>query len=713
MTRYGWFLLFLTPSWALGAALEVDLVVGAAAPPLEKTAAAEVAAHLKRIYQAETRLTDQLRTDATQVILIGSPRTNPHMSRWAQSWPQLSEQGHCLRTVVWNDRPALLVGGGSPAATLWAAAEFAHRLGVRPLLFGDLDPVEPSQLTLAGYDVVLEPSIRVRAWRCDYDSPAGFASWGSADQQQFIRQLAQLKYNRLVLAVRPWQPFVDFEVNGVRKQSAELWSVGTLPVDGDTAGRRVFAGAKRFENPEFAGRETYAERLVAGQKLLASLIETAHAWGMTVGLRLAPLEFPAEFRMALPEGAVEGERTSATIVPGPGLLPNDDGWRLAVAAQLRAYANAYPQLDAFYLSVRGARGGSRHGEAAWQLLSQGDASAGLPPSQKLLRTARGGDRTDGDASEKELQGDLVALAVLRGAGRDSAWRARPDGGRREVWLADVHESLVPYLAQILPDSTGLVATSPGTPSPKGVPRLLAMDLGQTGAGLLPQTSHSQLLARLRQLSEAGGEGFEVSGRFVGDVDLGAYLLGRGAFEREWTVADAARSLLTPVSGEEVSDRVLKALDLIEHAAATLGEHDPSLGQAAPDMVVKHLQRAEAPPDWWQSARDDYLNAMNEMYRANTRARAGGRALTLYLARRAEFGFVYLSALESVRKAAAAKQGGDSELQLTSLETAVDGMNDALSALAAVTRSNTDRGIIAVLNQYGYRPLVRELEALDQ
>ena len=40
------------------------------------------------------------------------------------------------------------------------------------------------------------------------------------------------------------------------------------------------------------------------------------------------------------------------------------------------------------------------------------------------------------------------------------------------------------------------------------------------------------------------------------------------------------------------------------------------------------------------------------------------------------------------------------------------MLDALNAQAAVARSNSDRGVIAVLNEYGYRPLLKELEAAE-
>ena len=70
----------------------------------------------------------------------------------------------------------------------------------------------------------------------------------------------------------------------------------------------------------------------------------------------------------------------------------------------------------------------------------------------------------------------------------------------------------------------------------------------------------------------------------------------------------------------------------------------------------------------------------------------------------------LNCVEAVRKAGIAKAKGDRETQLAELEKAVESLHTALNALAAVARSNSDRGVIAVLNEYGYRPLKKELEA---
>jgi len=72
----------------------------------------------------------------------------------------------------------------------------------------------------------------------------------------------------------------------------------------------------------------------------------------------------------------------------------------------------------------------------------------------------------------------------------------------------------------------------------------------------------------------------------------------------------------------------------------------------------------------------------------------------------------MNAVEALRKAAIAKQAGKKDEQIAELEKALDSITGACNAMAAVARSNSDRGIIAVMNEYGYRPVTKLLEAAD-
>ena len=66
----------------------------------------------------------------------------------------------------------------------------------------------------------------------------------------------------------------------------------------------------------------------------------------------------------------------------------------------------------------------------------------------------------------------------------------------------------------------------------------------------------------------------------------------------------------------------------------------------------------------------------------------------------------------VQLAGAAKRSGDSEAQLEQLEAAVEAMYNALHALGEVAADQSDRGVIAVLAEFGYRPLVAEFEKVQ-
>ncbi len=171
-------------------------------------------------------------------------------------------------------------------------------------------------------------------------------------------------------------------------------------------------------------------------------------------------------------------------------------------------------------------------------------------------------------------------------------------------------------------------------------------------------------------------------------------------------------LLTRVCGEEVSVRVAKAFRELSAAEERIGANDETLDVLDPGMLTRHYDSDEPPPAWWGEVRTNYLNAMSEMYRANTRAREGGRQFTLWYARRFEFGFEYMNAVEALRRAGIAKRQGNRDEQIAELEKALDSITNACNAMAAVARSQSDRGAIAVMNEYGYRPVTKLLEAAD-
>lgn len=177
------------------------------------------------------------------------------------------------------------------------------------------------------------------------------------------------------------------------------------------------------------------------------------------------------------------------------------------------------------------------------------------------------------------------------------------------------------------------------------------------------------------------------------------VLPKNDFTSEKTLSD----FVTPMCGEGVAERMWLGFQAIDQASQLITKNDPQLGIPAPDMLLRHLNAKGPVPEWLTQVKAHYLTAMNEMFRANTRAREGSRSFTLYNAKRLEFTFHFISAIESLYKS------HDETTRAASLEAAMDSIYNSLNSWSDVARDSTDRGAIALLNEYGYRPLVKTIK----
>jgi hypothetical protein len=701
------------------------VVVGPEAPRLERFAADELASQFQRLFDANVQIATMAPPDAKQIVLIGSPATNPAVAAAVgPRWPKLSDQGHLLRSVVHEGRNLLVAGGGSPVATLWAVYELGHRFGMRYLLHGDVMPVERPALELAGFDIVLEPALRIRTWRTINDFAIGPESWGLAEQRGLIAQLAKLKFNRILLSLYPWQPFVHYEFGGVRKQTGLLWYGWQYPVDGDTAGRAVFRGARFFENADFVGKTTYDERTRAGIALARGVIDSAHELGMSAAIGISPLEFPREFAAALPDAKTIHQLENLTIGPGPRQPPDDPLLRQLVAAQLRAYIDTYPAVDALYLSLPEFPDWVEHHERAWQRLDARTGIGRYTDLRRLTESARTRKRiASGERGVQALRGNIAALDFFAHLLAEPKLLERKDGRAVAVAVVGIDPALFPVLDKALPPGAGavhfvdytarrvathrdLLALVPA----RSVPSDLILTLADDNVGVLPQLATSDLHALVGQLHGLDWQGYSTRYWMPGDLNPSLHYLARAAFDPQLTPQAAYDDWVTPICGSGVAERVVKAFECIEQATHLIDEHDIGFTFPVPGMVMKHYTK-EPLPGWWKQVRELYARAMDETYRANTRARGGARPILLYHAKRLEFAFHYLTSIEAVRQAGAAQAAGDTAKQREHLETAVEAMYNALFAQSEVARDSSDRGLIAVLNAYGYRPLKKELATI--
>lgn len=458
---------------------KIAIVIGGKAPPLDRVAAEQLAADFKALFDAEAVVHAGVKSAAENVVLVGSPQSNDAIPR--DVWPKIGAQGIVLRST----KEGLIVGGGSPSATVWAASELAGRFGVRHLLQGDVMPIEKPAFKLDGFDIVVEPRFAKRGWSMFNGSATGGESWDKPAHVALLRQLVKLKFTHVLIpsGKSPVKP---------------------MAVDGDTGGRKAFAGARQFP---------------AGE--------------------------------SMPDIAAEARDLGLVVLP----------------------------MDPVTLSL----------------------GAGVP-------------------------------------------------------------------------------------------------------SVLPQFSLAGLERRLRmQLKHKSGS-FMAGAQMPGDLNAAACFASRVCFDEQITAARALSDLVTPICGEGVAGRMEKGFDSIGQAAKLIEANDPNFGVPGPMLLLRHLESKEALPAWISEAKTHYVNAMNEMYRANTRAREGARTFTLYHAKRLEFTVHFFTAVEALYKA------HDAGTRAESLEAAVEAIYHALNSCADVARDPSDRGAIALLNEHGYRALLKVIEA---
>lgn len=318
ITRFLSILLFAT-TFVHAEGPAVSIVTGPSPAPLEEMAAKELEKTLVTLFEAKVTLTNTP-TDAPNRILLGHPETNPSLkSAIGDAWPaDLGEQGHLVKSTP----QGLVLGGGSPVATLWAVAEYAHLNGVRVVPDAEYLPLVKPSFTLDGFDTVLRPGEEIRAWRTLGSSPAGQAVWGLPELSALFRRLALMKFNRVMFHLQPSQVFA-----GTVSEGSGIWVGKPLDVTGDLAGRSVFKGAKVFDHPALVSAKTPEERRDAAVAFVKSAITSAKAAGLTTQIELESDREDDFDRVAAlyPEadsvGGMAGEKYREAGWLGGGFLP--------------------------------------------------------------------------------------------------------------------------------------------------------------------------------------------------------------------------------------------------------------------------------------------------------------------------------------------------------------------------------------------------------
>ncbi len=109
--------------------------------------------------------------------------------------PKLEHDAYILKTISSREGKKLLICGGSPIGTLYAAYHFAEQLGIGFFLDGDVIPDKQVPFVLPDLDIKQTPLFDIRGIQPFHDFPEGPDWWSNDDYKAIIAQLPKLGMN--------------------------------------------------------------------------------------------------------------------------------------------------------------------------------------------------------------------------------------------------------------------------------------------------------------------------------------------------------------------------------------------------------------------------------------------------------------------------------------------------------------------------------------
>lgn len=704
----------------------VAVVVGPGAPAIERFASEELCRYLGQLFDLQARPTLPEAASGNAFILVGSPDTNPVVrDADTRSFTDLSDQGIVLRRTQFRNRPALVVGGGSPRATLWAVYALLEHWGVRYLLHGDVLPPR-SAFQIPTVNKRIEPILKVRQWRVVNEFAMGPASWGIAHYRPVIDQLAKLRFNRILVYLWPHQPFLDYEIHGIKRRSATIFFGQRFPITHDMIGRGLFRDTAEFWNPDLPVHAGYEELTAAGIRHVRAVMSYAKTRGMDSVLVVTPTEFPAEFAPLLREAQRVRQVGQLTVVPGPSSDVDDPALRHMAATILRSALDTYPDADYLALSMPEWRQWVSAFERAWTALDRKYRLRDIRTLDSVLEAARQRRGYSGGAARalNEVKGDIVALYFYDRLFAHEGLAGRIRDFNVKLIFDGLAEELFPLIDRLLPADAETLNFIDYTPTrilkrknalrDAGAakrPAVLIYTLHDDNVGVVPQLTTGSLYQITKELVRYGWAGYSTRYWLIGDHDLCVAYLSAASWGRDVTPEDIYRDRLERLCGAACVEPMLSAFRELESATIELETRGLNLGLPVPNMMTKHwLPESMIPglPD----IRQRYRLALDAVERAARLAGAGTGANYLrYWAGRLTFGVEYLDTIEALRLAAAAQKAGDLAATLRHADASLDHSRRAIDAYARVARDQSDRGAIAMLNEYAYRALKRKRDEL--
>ena len=713
----------LSPAWdelraAETTSLNVVVMTDATASPLEQYAAEELCTYLNKLFGIHTQPCKTIPASADVLFLIGNPTTNSTIAKaiGSKSWPNLTDQGLALKRVTFEGKPTLIVGGGSPQATLWSVYELVERWGVRYLLHGDVLPEEPGKFRLPTQDVSLEPALRIRQWRVVNTFLCGPESWGMDDYRPVFDQLAKLKFNRILVNIWTYQPYLHLEHQGIARKSAWLSFGHKFPITDDMVGRHLFDNRPLFWNPDLPLEASYEEFAAAGETLIHNLMAHAHARGMKCVMPVYLTDFPAEFKDLLSDSQPVHQLEKLTIVPGPSTTPDDPQLTELAATVFQTTIRTYPEVDYILLRMPEFRQWAGTCELAWQELDSKYGISEVTSLSDVLAAARERPGISSARALAEAKGDIVILRFYDRLFTEFRAISETRPSNVKLIYTAVAEELFPILPRVLPAGSETLNFLAYTPArvverreaierldTEKIPATLVFTLHDDNIGLLPALTTGSLHQLTKEMRQHGWAGFSTRYWQISDHDPCVAYIARAAWDETATPAAIYRDQVRAACGKAAVGDMLTMLRELEETSIVLEWHANGLAFPIPGMIMKHWKPGQM-NEKYAEARTGYQRALQAVRRAREKTPEEKRDYVDYWISRLEFGIGYFDTIEAVCRAATAEKDGNPGEAYENTKDALTKARLALEAFARVARDQSDRGAIATLNEYVYRPL---------
>lgn len=719
----------------------IELVIAKDASELEQFAASELQRYLGRLFHTKATIIASPSDKAECLFLLGTPQRHPGRVLAEKAVPPLSDQGFLLRRTKCRGKPAMLIVGGSPAATMWAVYELVERYGVRYLLHGDVFPETKQAFFLPDIDKVFEPVVRRRWWRTMGDFPMGTEGWGMADYRPLLDQLAKLKFNRIRVGSSPSQPFLHLEIKGVEQQFATLWYGYRYPITPDMPGRKLFGDQEVFWNPDLPLPEAGYDKLAAaGRRHCHELIAYAHRRGMEASFVASVTDFPREFRAILPQAQTVQQLGELTVGPGPAVRPDDPVLAEIAGTVAKTIIDEYPDADSYGFPVGTEwRGWVDQYQWSWRELDKLYRIQEVTSLDEVLRKAnrRAGGWGGTERANAEVRGDLSGLYFLNRLWNSPAVLPKSRKPNAKLVVYEVAEELYPILSRVLPAGSELVIVVDYNPTrvlrrrhvladvpAKAVPTTLVLTLHDDSVGVLPLLTTNALHQLLGDMRKHGVDGFCTRQWMISDHDPCVAYLSKAAWDADVTPQAIHADQVRAVCGPAAVEKMLDAFREVEAVTTGLEDHGMGLAFPVPSMMMQHWSPGPLSKEL-SDDREAYRRALRAVGQIPEPRSEEGKAYLRYWLKRLDSAVAYFDAIELVKKAATAektsadaKQKGnlpESRAKLTeAARLAAEAQATAFRAIetfASVAKNQADRGAVATMAEYVDRPLKRKAEEL--